>query len=198
MSVRKLVKAKRAAATATVDSTARPVLPPGPAPLPVEPLAPPLDGRAEAREAFVRDALGDAPPPVDSAPLPSGNSAPPPSPESVTPEQLAATGAELLDTALQLVGPMAVGGTKKTWALDAQEKELLAKTGRPVIEKHLTTQLSIEWVFVLSVATVTLPKAAAAIAELEKEQRERRERQVNAPPVPPPQPAGPPKKPTDW
>lgn len=190
MNARKSLRAKRdaAAATQTVDGAVKalPAGSPDVRELKIEPLPPAAEqGRDAAREAFLRDAGPELAPP----PAPASSGATPPetkaaSPEAVTPEQLAAIGVELLDAAVQLVGPLVIeGSTKKTWAYDSNEKELLTKTGLPVLQKHLANSISIEWLFVISLATVTLPKAQAAVAELERRNAERKAASVPVQPV---------------
>lgn len=215
MSVRKALKAKRDAAAKPASEQvidARPALPAGDTrEIPVEPLPPAVDsGRDAARDAFVRDAGPDAAPLPEDAPTPpaheSRDGAPPPAAQTMnlSAEQATALGIEILDRLVTGFAPTYVGGSKKTWALDGNDRTLLQKAGEPVVAKHLSTSISIEWALVLVVASVYIGKADAALSEVERENAERERLRQQAPPTPTvaPQPAPlavvPPKKTHGW
>lgn len=143
-------KAKKRAAEATVDASAK-RLPPGEAPpleaaeAPrVEPIgAPGADGNDAAREAFLRD---EAP---EAAEAPRGENSAPASSEApaedepavpaMTVEQLAAMGVAVIDVGGTFVGPMAVkGSTAEEWALTEKEQQTAAQAFVPWLNEKLS------------------------------------------------------------
>lgn len=184
MSVRSIArKRKGAAAGATVDGEVKRLpAPAAPAPAPeterndaevstrVEPLTSHADGRDEARAAFIKDA-GGVPPEAPAAPAstPAASPGEPAATATTAPamtvKDVTKQAVALLSVAGSMVGPMTVGGSPKTWALEEGEAAAIETAARPVVAKYMTSEMTPEAMLIAALAFVYLPKALAGTIE---------------------------------